>query len=155
MAKAPNKTKKFHSGFVKKSVIINAEPGKVWNKISNIIGLGLWVIEIKKTLSLSKNKRGVGTIRKIFFNDGNIVEEHVVAWKNKSYFSYVAVSGLPLRVYHATISMKPLKKKSVKVTWQSYLNSKKMTKKEFSEFVTFLENFYQESLRNLKTKLES
>ena len=90
---------------------------------------------------------------KLFFNDGNIVEEHVVAWKNKSYFSYIAVSGLPLRVYHATILMKPLKKKSVKVTWQSYLNSKKMTKKDFSEFVTFLEKFYEESLREPKIKV--
>jgi hypothetical protein len=155
MVNSSNRTKKFHSGFVKKSVIINAQPEKVWNKVSNIFGLGQWVIDIKKTLPLSKSKRGVGTIRKIIFNDGNIVEEHVVAWKNKSYFSYIAVSGLPLRVYHATISMQSLKKKSVKITWQSYLNSKKMTKKEFSEFVTFLEKFYQESLMNLKSKLES
>ena len=38
---------------------------KFGTRVSNILGLGQWVIEIKKTLSLSKNKRGVGTIRKI------------------------------------------------------------------------------------------
>ena len=150
-----NKIKKFHSDLVKKSININVEHSKAWKKVSDIIGLGKWVIDIKKTLLLSKRKKGIGTVRKIFFNDDNIVEEHVVAWKNKSYFSYIAVSGLPLRVYHATISIHPLKRKSVKITWQSYLNSKKMTKKEFSEFVIFLEKFYEDSLKNLKTKLES
>ena len=154
MSNYANRTKKFHSGLVKKSVIINAESGRVWNKISDIIGLGNWVLDIKKTVQLSKTK-GIGTIRKIIFNDGNVVEEHVVTWKNNDQFSYIAISGLPLRAYYATISMIQLKKKSVKVTWQSYFNSKKMTKKEFSDFVIFLEKFYQDSLKNLKSKLES
>ena len=112
-------------------------------------------MDVKKTIFLSKIKRGVGAIRKILFNDGNIVEEHVVDWENGKYFSYMAVSGLPLRVYHATISLKPRGKKSVQITWQSYLNSKKMTKKEFNTFLSFMETFYHDSLKNLKSRLES
>jgi hypothetical protein len=57
-------------------------------------------------------------------------------------------------VYHATIAIKPQTRKLTCVTWQSYLNSKKMTKKEFDEFVSFLGSFYQSSLENLKSKLE-
>lgn len=72
----------------------------------------------------------------------------------KKSFSYLAVTGLPLRVYHATISIQPQTAKSTGVTWQSYFNSKKMTKKEFNEFVSFMGSFYQASLRNLKSKLE-
>ena len=152
---SPTKNKKYHSGFVKKSIIINSPSSKVWRKISNIVGLSEWVVDVKKTVHLSKIRRGVGAIRNIFFTDGNTVEEHIVAWRNGQFFSYMAVSGLPLRVYHATISIKPKSKKSVQVTWQSYLNSKKMTKKEFNEFHDFMESFYGQSLKNLKLKLES
>lgn len=153
MIKSP-KQKTNHSSIVKKSILINSSSDKVWRKISNIAGLPEWVLDVKNTVYLSKIKRGVGAIRNITFDDGNQIEEHVVAWKNKKYFSYLAISGLPLRVYHATISMKPQTRKSTRVTWQSYINSKKMTKKEFNEFVSFLSSFYQKSLENLKSKLE-
>ncbi len=146
--------KKFHSGTVKKSIKINQTEDKVWKKISNIVGLPEWVIDVKKTEYLSKRRRGIGTIRNILFKDGNQIEEHVVAWEDKKYFSYLAVTGLPLRVYYATISLKVNAKKSTTVTWQSYLNSKKMSKKEFDEFVDFMEKFYQASLKNLKQILE-
>jgi len=145
--------KSYYSGTVKKSILIKASRDKVWRKVSNIVGLPEWLIHVKKTVYLSKTKRGVGAIRNITFDDGNQIEEHVVAWKNKKYFSYIAVTGLPLRFYYATISIKP-QKKSTRVTWQSYFNSKKMTKKEFNEFVSFMGSFYHASLRNLKSKLE-
>ncbi len=147
------KQKTYYSGTVKKSILIKASRDKVWRKVSNIVGLPEWLIDVKKTVYLSKVKRGVGAIRNITFDDGNQIEEHVVAWDNKNYFSYIAVTGLPLRFYHATISVKP-QKKSTGVTWQSYFNSKKMTKKEFNEFVSFMNDFYQASLKNLKSNLE-
>ncbi len=151
MVKTIQKT--YYSGTVKKSILIKASRDKVWRKVSNIVGLPEWLIDVKKTVYLSKTKRGVGAIRNITFDDGNQIEEHVIAWDNKKSFSYLAVTGLPLRVYHATISIKP-QKKSTRVTWQSYFNSKKMTKKEFNEFVSFMGSFYQASLKNLKLKLE-
>jgi hypothetical protein len=146
--------KSFHTGTVKKSIIIKAPKLKVWRKISNIIGLPSWLIDVKKTVYLSKKKRGVGAIREITFNDGNTIEEHVVAWKNGEYFTYVATEGLPLRVYVATISIMPINKNSVQLTWQSYLNSKKMTENKFLEFLVFMGTFYEASLENLKRSLE-
>jgi len=148
------KPKKNYSSIVKKSILINSSSDKVWRKISNIAGLPEWVLDVKNTVYLSKIKRGVGAIRNITFDDGNKIEEHVVAWKNKKYFSYLAISGLPLRVYHATIGIEPQTSNKTYVTWKSYINSKKMTKKEFNEFVSFLGSFYQRSLENLKLKLE-
>lgn len=148
------KKKSYHSGIVKKSVRINSNQEKVWKGISNVVGLPNWLIDVKKTIYLSKKKRGIGTIRNVIFNDGNEIEEHVVDWKEKSSFSYLAISGLPLRVYHATISIQSNSKRSTIVTWKTYLSSKKMSKDEFNEFVKFLENFYKDSLKNLKTNLE-
>lgn len=146
--------KSFHTGTVKKSININAPKQKVWRKISNIVGLPSWLVDVKKTIYLSKKKRGVGAIREITFNDNNKIEEHVVAWKNGEYFTYIATEGLPLRAYVATISIKPRNKNSVQLTWQSYLNSKKMSEKEFLEFLVFMGTFYETSLGNLKKSLE-
>ena len=143
----------YHTGIVKKSIIINAQHDIVWNKISDITGLS-WVLEVKKTVFLSKKKRGIGATRKITFNDGTNVKEVIVGWKNGKYLSYIAFSGLPLRAYHATISIQSFSEKTVKVTWQSFLNSKKMTEKQFSEFLTFMNSFYKDSLVKLKSSLE-
>ncbi len=146
--------KKSHfTGIVKKSVKINASKEKAWKKISNIVGLPTWVIGVKKTTYLSKKKRGVGSIRNIVFDDGNTIEEHVVKWDDKNSFSYIAVNGLPLRSYFATISLKTVSKNTTQITWESYFNSKKTTKKAFDEFVSFLESFYEKSLDNLKSKI--
>ena len=152
MAKTVKKS--FHTGSVKKTITIKASKDKVWRKVSNIIGLPTWLVDVKKTVYLSKKKRDVGAIRLITFTDGNKIEEHVVAWKNKEYFTYIATEGLPLRAYVATISIKAKSKKIVELTWQSYLNSKKMSEKQFLEFLAFMGSFYEASLENLKILLE-
>ena len=146
--------KSFHTGTVKKSISVKTPKQKVWKKISNMIGLPSWLIDVKKTTYLSKKKRGIGTIREITFNDGNTIEEHVVAWKDGEYFTYIATEGLPLRAYVATISVISKPKNSTQITWESYINSKKMTENEFLEFLVFMGTFYETSLENLKDSLE-
>mgnify|MGYP000155501385 FL=1 len=146
--------KSFHTGSIKKTIKIKASNEKVWRKISNIAGLPTWVVDVKKTTYLSKKKKDVGAVRLITFSDGNKIEEHVVAWKNKEYFTYIATEGLPLRAYVATISIKKKSAKLTELTWQSYLNSVKMSEKEFLEFLAFMGAFYEASLENLKTLLE-
>jgi len=146
--------KQYRSGTVKKSVLIHIANDKAWEKISNIVDLS-WVLDVQKTVFLSEIKHGIGTIRKITFDDGNNIEETIVGWNNGNYLSYIATSGLPLRAYHATISISPLGKKLMKVSWQSFFNSEKMTKEEFSEFLNFMNLFYKNSLSNLKSSLES
>lgn len=149
-----NTRKSFHTNSVKKSITINVTKEKAWKKISNIVGLPTWVVDVKRTTYLSKKRRSIGAIRKITFADGNTIEEHVVAWKDGEYFTYIATEGLPLRAYIATISIKPKNKKVTLITWQSYFNSKKMSTKQFTEFVEFIESFYEASLKNLKAALE-
>ena len=137
-----------NSGSVKKSVIIETDLEKVWTKISKIAKLD-WLEGQKSTKFLGEKKTGVGAKRLISFEDGSKVEEHVVGWKPKEYFSYIAVSGLPLEAYHATISLEKKSSKSVKITWESYFAAKS-AKGEFDQFVIFLSNFYAQSLKNLK-----
>ncbi|MDC0041379.1 SRPBCC family protein [Candidatus Nitrosopelagicus sp.] len=137
-----------NSGSVKKSVVIDSDLEKVWSKISKITKLD-WLEGQKSTKFLGEKKSGLGAKRLISFADGTDVEEHIVGWRRREYFSYIAVSGLPLDAYHATISIEKSKARSVKITWESYFASKS-TKNEFEEFVEFLSNFYSKSLKNLK-----
>ena len=73
-----------HSGIVKKSISIDTQVKNVWNKISNITRLS-WVLDVKKTVFLTKKKWGIGATRKITFDDGNDIEEVIVGWKNGEY----------------------------------------------------------------------
>ena len=146
--------KSFHTDSIKRTITIKASKEKVWQKISDIAGLSSWVIDVKKTSYLSKKRRNVGAIRKITFTEGNTIEEHIVAWKEEEYFTYIATDGLPLRAYVATISIKSKNKKTTQLTWQSYFNSKEMSGEQFMKFVTLMGAFYERSLENLKRSLE-
>ena len=141
-----------HVGLAKRSVIIRASVETVWKKLSKITKLD-WLEEQKSSKFLSQKKYGVGAIRLISFEDGSDVEEHVVWWSTKKGFSYIAITGLPLLAYLATISIKKVSSGRVKVTWQSYFISNKK-KKEFLEFSKFLNQFYAKSLQNLKSDIE-
>ncbi|RZD38195.1 MAG: SRPBCC family protein [Thaumarchaeota archaeon] len=146
--------KSFHTGTVKKTIKINVPKDKVWRKISNIVGLSSWLVDVKKTEYLSKKKKGVGAVRLITFADGTKIEEHVVEWSKGEQFTYIATEGLPLRAYVATISIKSKTRTITELTWQSYLNSQKMSEKQFLEFLVFMGAFYEASLENLKILLE-
>ena len=141
--------KKFHSSTLKKSIRISTSPEKAWTNISKIAQLQ-WLDGIKSSKFLSEKTRGIGATRRISFLDGTIVKEIVVGWRPKNYFSYIAVSGLPLRGYHATISIINKKNRQVDVEWESFFSSKQMTNDEFNSFFRRLSDFYTESLKNLK-----
>jgi len=141
-----------HAGTAKRSVIIKASVETVWKKLSKITKLD-WLEEQKSSKFLSQKKYGVGAIRLISFEDGSDVEEHVVEWSTKKGFSYIAITGLPLLAYLATISMKKVSGGKVEVTWESYFVSDKK-KKEFLEYSKFLNQFYSKSLHNLKSNIQ-
>ena len=139
------------TNFVKKSILINNDINNIWNYVSRITTLE-WLVGQKATKFLSKKKRGIGAIRLITFDDGSNVEEYIVGWHPKKYFSYIATSGLPVDAYHATISLKQNGDLTT-VTWESYLSSSGL-KSEFLEFTKFLSQFYAKSLKNLKIRLD-
>ena len=141
-----------HAGTAKRSVVINTNIETAWKKLSKITKLD-WLEEQKSSKFLSQKKYGVGAIRLISFEDGSDVEEHIVNWFPKKSFSYIAITGLPLLAYFATISMKKMSGGKVKVTWESYFISDKK-KKEFLEFSKFLNQFYSKSLQNLKSYIQ-
>lgn len=134
------------------SISIDVPASTVWKEISNFVGLTEWVVDVKKTEFLSKIRCGVGAARKISFVDGSNVIEYAVGWQDDKLISYIATSGLPLDGYHATLSIS--QKEKAQLSWTSFLISNSSDKKQFEEFLTFIESFYANSLKNLKAKLE-
>ena len=145
--------KSYHTNTLKKSVTIAANLQKTWNVVSKIADLK-WLDNIKTAKFLSSKKRGIGATRHISFMDGTNVEEIIVGWRPKKYFSYIAISGLPLRGYHATISITAKNENSVTVEWESFFSSELMTNNEFKEFQKLLSHFCSNSLKNLRISLE-
>ena len=148
------KTRRFHSGVVKRLVVIHCTRENVWKTISNITNLPQWASGVKKTVLKSKIKKGVGAVRDVILDDNTLLEEHIVDWQNGHLFSYVAVTGMPVRTYFATLSVKPRNRNSVTLTWSCYINTKKITSSEFKRLKSDLDSLYKTSLKNLKSKLE-
>ena len=99
-------------------------------------------------------KRGVGAIRRVIFDDGRSIEEHITSWDAKGGFTYVATEGLPLRAYVATLAIAESGSGgTIRITWQSYMNSVKMTGPEFDLFFEGMTEFYEKSLARLKDML--
>ncbi|MEM2160254.1 MAG: SRPBCC family protein [Candidatus Nitrosotenuis sp.] len=140
-------------GIVSQSTTINTTLPSLWKMVGNFTGLPEWVADVKTTESLSRIKNDFGAARKITFADKSQVVEYAVGWKDKEYLSYIATSGLPLDGYHATISVAP-KGKTCQISWSSFLISKDSDRKQFQEFLEFMESFYAKSLEQLKAKLE-
>lgn len=140
-------------GMVSQTNTINVSIPTLWKTVGNYTGLPEWVVDVKETESLSKIKNDFGAARKITFADGSHVIEYAVGWKDRQYISYIATSGLPLDGYHATISIIP-KGKASQISWTSFLISQNSDKKQFLEFLVFMESFYSKSLEQLKAKLE-
>ncbi len=47
-----------YSGTVKKSILIKTSRDKVWRKVSNIVGLPEWLIDVKKQFIFQKLNAG-------------------------------------------------------------------------------------------------
>ena len=142
-----------YAATVSKSITIRANSKAVWTRVSDVMGLTDWVMNVKKTEPLSETRNGIGAVRKITFKDASEVVEYVVGLKQEHYLSYIATSGLPLDVYHATLSLSP-KGRFTMLRWTSFLNSDGIDKAKFEEFVEFIGEFYEKSLKNLKEQIE-
>jgi uncharacterized protein YndB with AHSA1/START domain len=146
--------KSTHNDSYSRSIIISASPEKVWEIVGNPVSLPDWIPGIKQTVYASDIKKGIGTVREITLDDGLLIEEHFVAWKEKEYVSYIMVRGFPLRGYFATMAMQPLDEGAVLFTWSTYYTTQEMTDTEFKGFSTNLRAFFEGTLKNLKKILE-
>ena len=81
------------TNFIKKSINIKTDIDTAWNYLTKITTLD-WVDGEKSTKFLTNKKRGVGAVRLISFDDGTNVEEHIVGWSPKKYFSYIVLFAM-------------------------------------------------------------
>ena len=146
--------KSVHNDQYSRSIIISAPEAAVWEVLSDPAGLPDWVPGIKETVIVSDAKQGIGTVREITLDDGLLIEEHFVAWKENRSVSYIMVKGFPLRGYFATMAMEPLADGATLFTWSTYYTTQEMTDEEFKAFSDNLRGFFEGTLKNLKQILE-
>ena len=108
----------------------------------SLVGAG-----VAKTVPLAGPRTGFGAGRIISFDAGNSVKEIITGWKKGEYLSYVALSGLGISAYHATISLKPVRGKT-RITWESVFADK--DGKIVENFKKEIGEFYSKSLRALR-----
>ena len=139
------------SGFtdtVRKTVLIDAPPKKVWKIISKITNLW-WVAGVAKTSYLAGPSSKFGAGRVISTDAGSEIVEVITGWNVNEYISYVALSGLDISAYHATISLEQ-KTKKTRIIWESVFADKDENKVEI--FKKEIAKFYAKSLNTLRVR---
>ena len=139
------------SGFadtVRKTALIDAPPVKVWKIISKITNLW-WVAGVEKTVLHAGPSSKFGACRVISTDTGDKIVEVITGWKVNEYISYVALSGLDISAYHATISLEQKNKKTC-IIWESVFADKDENKVEV--FKKEIAKFYAKSLNTLRAK---
>lgn len=126
---------------------------EVWRALSDITGMADWAEGVSSCTALAGPRRGVGARRRVRFEGGPSIEEHFTDWRADSY-TYVAVSGLDLRAYVATISAEP-ERGACRVAWRSYMASRPTTRARFEDERSAIGSFYSRSLRRLAANLEA
>ncbi len=144
----------FHVGFLKRSVAAGAPRAAAWARVRRIADLR-WAAGVTGARLLRGPRSGPGAVREIEFGDGSVVREIITGWEEGRAVSYVASDGLPLRAYHATVSLGPAGRGRTRITWRSRFESERMTGAEFAAFRARLGSFYSASLAALRSELEA
>lgn len=145
-----------HSATLKRrSPRIRATRQRAWRILGDIASMPRWAPGVSRVAVTSDSGRGVGAVRSVEFEDGRVIEEHIVSWSAGRSFTYVATDGLPLRAYVATITIDSNEKDgTITITWQSYMNSARMSRGEFAKLLDDMAGFYDGSLANLAGMLQ-
>lgn len=147
--------RRFLNGTVTRSVDVHVSPQRAWRRLSEIGNLVRWIVGIKKCVITSKKRKGVGATRLITFQDGSVIEEQIVIWNSGKFFSYLVLGkNLPFRAYFATLSIKPLGKNLIKITWSGYIGTNNLTKSKFNQTISKYDLLYKSSLPRLKLLIE-
>lgn len=133
---------------------MRASSAKAWSHISDIMNLESWVDGVKTTNQIGESSSGIGARRSILFSDGRVVDEIVTSWQPSKYISYIALDGLGLESYHATLGFEPAGNGVIHLKWQSFYIAK-CTRAKFSGISSSINALYSASLSRLQKILES
>lgn len=75
---------------VKATICINAPKEEVWQVLSDVAAIHLWVAAIESAHCEGEQKRGVGTVRVCRLKGGNTIKERWIAWEEGHSFTYQA-----------------------------------------------------------------
>jgi uncharacterized protein YndB with AHSA1/START domain len=148
---------------ISQTIVIDAPTDRVWEVVSDFVGLDRWFPYIESsTLKLGQN-REVGCIRELRRLNGTKVEEKLIAYDpwNMS-LTYTYAEGQPLTSdYFATMTVKDAGGGKSRVEWTArfkrlyYWTDNPPAGHDDASLTKILNKVYASSLENLKKQLES
>jgi mxaD protein len=145
------------------SIVIDAPADKVWERVSDFVGLDSWFpFAESSTLKLGQNRQ-VGCIRELRRRNGTTVEEKRIAYDPWNMtLTYTYAGGEPLTSdYFATMTVTDAGNGKSRVDWTAsfkrlyYWTDNPPPGQDDASLTALLNKVYTVSLDNLKKQLES
>lgn len=144
---------------VTETMIVNAEPAKVWAKLGDFNGLPGWHPAIAESKATDGNK--VGSKRTLILKGGgSVIEELEEVDDSKMMIKYRMKEGvLPVSNYAATLSVKPADGGKTQVEWRGafyrgYPNNDPPPDQNDEAAEKAIKGVYKSGLENLKKLFE-
>lgn len=144
---------------VSDSVIVNADPAKVWAKLGDFNGMPGWHPAVTESKATDGNK--VGSLRTLTLKGGgNVVEELEEIDDAKMMIKYRMKEGaLPVSNYAATLSVKPVDGGKSQIEWRGgfyrgYPNNDPPPDQNDEAAEKAIKGVYKTGLDNLKKLFE-
>jgi mxaD protein len=136
--------------YVIKTVNINANADKVWDKVSKFSDLGAWHPAVAKTEIVAGTDGKSGAKRLLTLQDGGQIKETLQAYDNKQKsMRYIITEGvLPVKQYVSTLRVMPNGDSASVIVWESSFDAKNVGE-ENKAFDT-INAVYESGLNNLK-----
>jgi mxaD protein len=146
---------------VTESVEIKAPVDRVWAVAKDFDSLNKWHPGFSKDELVKGTNNEVGAVRKLTIKDGPSFTEELLAFDNATHtYRYKIIeSPLPLRDYVATLTVKPGKDGTTKVTWVGKFKRKNPAEnppeaESDAAAVKLITGVFRGGLANLKHLLE-
>ena len=125
---------------VSRSVVVNHDPGVVWETAGGFFALDEWHPAVADVLV----KEG-GMVRILILGNGAEVHERLLEYKDRNSYTYSIFKGpWPITDYVSTVGIEPFGNGATRVTWSSTFNAR-----DADRMIDTFNGVYDAGLQNL------
>lgn len=139
---------------INRSVVIQAELSKVWEKLSDVEHIE-WIHGVKKVEMVASANTLLGPVRVVTIANGMILKERLTDLKPQRSLSFVVFEGLPFERYYVEFTVTAPDAQSTLFTVRALGIPAPIGSEGLEQFRGMVAGIYEQSLKNLKTLIES
>jgi len=111
---------------VRKTIVIDADPAKVWQTVANFDALASWHPAVAKDEIVEGGNNSIGEVRLLTLKGGGTIKEKLLGFSDAEHrFRYAIVEGvLPVSAYTSTFTVTPVGTNKTSVTWSGSFKRK-------------------------------